>query len=75
MRVRYALAGTSSEVSQSTMRLIDSLAETVDETYAKISSEAHRTGEPLKSQIGAYLILSEAVILNLLVQRNGFVQD
>lgn len=69
MRVRFALAGTSSTVSKSTLELVDSLADSVDKTYAKISGEAHRKGEAPRAQVEAYLRLCEAIILILLVNR------
>ena len=41
MRVRWAIAGDSTNISQSLLRLIDSLAEAVDATYARLSAEGH----------------------------------
>jgi hypothetical protein len=70
MRVRYALVGNMPDVSQSTLELIDSFADCVEKTYGKLSSEAHRQDEPVVKQVEGYLSLSEAVILNLLVNRN-----
>lgn len=70
MRVHYALVGNRPNVSQSTLELIDSLADSVEKTYGKLSSEAHRQDEPIVKQIEAYLSLSEAVILNILVNSN-----
>ena len=70
MRVRYALAGNSPNVSQSTLKLIESLASSVDETYHVLSAESHRLDESLDAQVEAHLKLSEAVILTLLVNRN-----
>lgn len=66
MRIRFALARTDLNVSQSTLELIDSLAETVDKAYYKLSAETHRQSEAINTQVEAYLKSSEAVILLLL---------
>lgn len=42
MRVRWAIAGDSANVSRSTLKQIDTLAEAVDATYAKLSAEGHK---------------------------------
>ena len=70
MRIRFALARTDLNVSQSTLELIDSLAETVDKAYYKLSAETHRQSEAINTQVEAYLKSSEAVILLLLANRN-----
>ncbi|MFA5065605.1 MAG: hypothetical protein WC566_09070 [Dehalococcoidia bacterium] len=71
MRVRYALAGESLDISQSTLRLIESLSSSVDETYDKLSAESHRLDKGLDVQVEAYLRLSEAIILTLLTARSS----
>lgn len=70
MRIRFALARTDLKVSHSTLELIDSLSEAVEKTYHKLSAETHRQSEAINSQVEAYLLASEAVILLLLVNRS-----
>ena len=70
MRIRFALARTDLKVSHSTLELIDSLSEVVEKTYHKLSAETHRQSEAINSQVEAYLLASEAVILLLLVNRS-----
>jgi hypothetical protein len=41
MRIRYALAGDNPQVSQSTLKMIDSLSDAVDTIYAKLSAQTH----------------------------------
>jgi hypothetical protein len=53
MRVRYAIAGTNCEVSVSTLNLITSLADTVENTYAKLSAEAHRQDQAIDAKAEA----------------------
>jgi hypothetical protein len=71
MRVRYALGGVKHEVSESTLDLIVSLADTVEKTYSKLSAETHCQNEVTDTKTEAYLKSCEAVILLLLVHRSA----
>ena len=62
MRVRWAIAGNSANVSNSTLEQIESLAKAVDTTYAKLSAEGHE-GKVGKDQIShACINACESVI-------------
>jgi hypothetical protein len=50
MRVQWAIAGNSANVSSSTLEQIETLVKAVDATYAKLSAEGHE-GKPGKDQI------------------------
>ncbi len=50
MRVRWAIAGNSANVSSSTLEQIETLVKAVDATYAKLSAEGHE-GKPGKDRI------------------------
>lgn len=70
MRVRYAMVGNSQEnVSESNLELIESLANTVDRTYYKLSAEAHKEGTAYEVKTEALLKACESVLLLLLGNR------
>jgi hypothetical protein len=68
MKVRFAIGGASSEISDSTVDFVDSLANAADEAYYKLSAEAHTSGKGYK-QAEAFLKAGEAVILLILTNR------
>lgn len=69
MRVRFAIAGDSTDVSKSMLRHIDTLADAVDATYAKLSAEEHesKSGEDLITR--ACLKSCESVIELIVASR------
>ena len=69
MRVRFAIAGDSTEVSKSTLEHIDVLAEAVEAMYAKLSAQEHggKAGEDRITR--AYLRACESVIELIVANR------
>lgn len=70
MRIRYAIAGTSDTVSESTVNLTSDLAAAVDSMYAKLSAESHRGKGSTKSDTRVFLSACEAVISLIVSQRH-----
>jgi hypothetical protein len=66
MRIRYALAGDNPQVSKSTLEMIDSLSDTVDTIYAKLSAQTHaeKKGEYILAE--GCLKACEAIIMLVL---------
>lgn len=69
MRVRYCLSGSSTSVSTSTLNYIDSLSKFIDESYAKLSGEAHASRESDIANVKAFLQSGELLILIILLNR------
>lgn len=69
MRVRYCLSGYSTSVSHSTLNYIESLANFVDESYAKLSGEAHSDEPSDISMVKAFLESGDIVILIILLNK------
>ncbi len=66
MRIRYALAGENPDVSKSTLEMINSLSDSVDTIYAKLSAQTHaeRKGEYILAE--GCLKACEAIIMLVL---------
>lgn len=62
MKIRYAIAGSSEIVSESTLTFINGMAEAIDAMYAKLSAETHSGKKPKVSTIRMYLNACEALI-------------
>ena len=69
MRVRYCLSGSSTSVSKSKLQYIDSLSKFVDDSYAKLSQEAHSNTESEIAEVKAFLQSGELIILMILLNR------
>jgi len=68
-RVHYCLSGHSTSVSHSRLNYIESLARFVDESYAKLSSEAHSDKPSDISMVKAFLESGDIIILMILLNR------
>ena len=68
-RVRYCLSGSSTSVSISTLDFIDSLAKFVNESYGKLSDEAHAEDESDVAMVEALLQAGEIVVLMILLNK------
>ena len=70
MRIRYALAGDSPDVSESTLKMIDSLSDAVESVYAKLSAQSHeeKSGEYLLAE--GCLNACEAIMMLVLGSRD-----
>lgn len=67
MRVRYAIVGPENNaMSQSTLDLIESLADSVDVVYGKLSSEAHALNYLEEIEVEAVLGACESMMLLIL---------
>jgi len=62
MRIRYAITGTSDVESESTLSLIDGMAEAVNSMYAKLSAESHSETRVKISTVRMYLNACESLI-------------
>ncbi len=62
MRIRYAITGTSDVESESTLSLINGLAEVVNSMYAKLSAESHSEKRLKISSVRMYLNACESLI-------------
>ncbi len=71
MKVRYILSGHSTTTSKSTVDFIDSIANAVVMTFAKLSSEAHKYGRSIESTAETYLKACEVLILLMLLHRSS----
>jgi RNA-directed DNA polymerase len=69
MRVRYCLSGASKSSSTSVLTFIESVASFVDESYARLSTEAHADKESDVATVKAFLESGEIVILMILLKR------
>lgn len=69
MRVRYCLSGSSTSVSKSTLKYIEALSKFVDESYAKLSIEAHASKESDIPIVKAFLESGELVVLMILLHK------
>jgi hypothetical protein len=71
MRVKYCLSGPSGSSSESTVNYIESLSRFVDESYAKLSNEAHSNTNLDPTIVKAFLDSGELVILMILLNRKS----
>jgi len=62
MRIRYSITGTADIESESTLSLINGMAEAVNSMYAKLSAESHGEKRPRISAVRMYLNACEALI-------------
>jgi len=62
MKIRYAIAGSSATVSDSTLNFINAMAEVIDAMYSKLSAETHSHKKAKVSSIRIYLNACEALI-------------
>lgn len=69
MRVRYCLSGRSTSISPSNLNYVESLARFVDESYAKLSNEAHSDKPSDVLKVKAFLESGEIVVLMLLLNK------
>ena len=69
MRVRYCLSGCSTSVSHSTLNYIEALASFIDESYAKLSREAHSDEPSDISMVKAFLESGDIIILIVLLTK------
>jgi hypothetical protein len=72
MRVRYSIGGPTAQViSESTLDLIEAIADFVDAAYNKLSSKAHSKGDTNEVSAEAILQACESVILMILGDRRN----
>jgi RNA-directed DNA polymerase len=71
MRVRYSLSGESTSLSKSTLEYIDSLARFVDESYDKLSSEAHSSKESDIALVEGFLQSGDLIISMILMNKKN----
>jgi hypothetical protein len=70
MRIRYSIGGpVDRELSESTLKLIESLWHSADTMYDKLSKEAHETNTTPTTEAEAYLKACESIILLILSSR------
>ena len=70
MRIRYSIGGpVDRELSESTLKLIESLWHSADTMYEKLSKEAHKTNTTPTTEAEAYLKACESIILLILSSR------
>ena len=62
MRIQYALSGSSEIESESTLSLINGIAEAVKSMYAKLSAESHSDKRLKVSSVRMYLNACESLI-------------
>jgi len=62
MKIRYAIAGDSNEISESTFSLIRDMSATVESMYAKLSSQSHTEKKTTITATRMYLIACETTI-------------
>jgi len=62
MKIRYAIAGDSNEISESTFSLIRDMSATVESMYAKLSAQSHTEKKTTFTATRMYLIACETTI-------------
>jgi hypothetical protein len=62
MKIRYAIAGDSNEISESTLSLIRDMSATVESTYARLSAQSHTEKKTTITATRMYLIACETTI-------------
>ena len=73
MRVRWAIAGDSTDVSESMLKQIDTLAEAINATYTKLSAEGHGRKAGKDRTTRACLNACESVIELIVASRENMV--
>ena len=69
MKIRYALTGTANVKSESTLSLINGMAETINSMYAKLSAESHSNTRSKISSVRMYLNACESLIGLIVTER------
>jgi len=62
MRIRYAIAGDSTDISESTLDLIKGCSAATDSVYSKLSAQSHTGKKPTITATRMYLVACETVI-------------
>ncbi|MBA7468447.1 MAG: Hsp70 family protein [Dehalococcoidia bacterium] len=62
MKIRYAIAGDSNEISESTFNLIRDMSAAVDSMYAKLSAQSHTEKKTTITATRMYLIACETIV-------------
>ncbi len=62
MRIRYAIAGDSMDVSESTLDLIKGYSAATNSVYSKLSAQSHSDKKPTVTATRMYLVACETVI-------------
>jgi len=71
MRIRYAITGTADVESESTLSLINGMAEAVNSMYAKLSAESHSDKRLKASTVRMYLNACESLIGLIATERKA----